>query len=153
MKFLETKIPPPLVMLISGAIMYGLAQWWPDWQFELPYRLWLIVPCLAVGLYLGVDALRAFRRAHTTFDPLHPERSKHLVVVGSYRFTRNPMYLSLLLALVAWGLYLGNGAALMGWPLFIIYMERFQIRPEERALAQKFGQPYLDYLTQVRRWF
>ena len=85
--------------------------------------------------------------------PRAPERSSRLVTGGVYRFSRNPMYLALALFLLAWALWLGNGAALV-WPaLFAAYLTRFQIVPEERALAAKFGQEYAQYCRRVRRWF
>ncbi|MDR9437787.1 MAG: isoprenylcysteine carboxylmethyltransferase family protein, partial [Thiohalophilus sp.] len=69
-----------------------------------------------------------------------------------YRYTRNPMYLGFLLMLVAWGLFLGSVFAALLLPLFIIYMNRFQILPEERHMRALFGEAYLHYMSQVRRW-
>ena len=58
----------------------------------------------------------------------------------------------LLLFLVAWWVYLPNAIALIVLPAFIIYMNRFQIQPEERALLEKFGDRYAQYMERVRRW-
>ena len=75
-----------------------------------------------------------------------------MVTTGICRVTRNPMYLGFALALLGWGLWLGHAVAL-GVPLaFVLYVNRFQIQPEERALRAKFGAPYEDYRRRVRRW-
>lgn len=94
----------------------------------------------------------AFGRAKTTINPLRPANASSLVTSGIYRFTRNPMYLGLLFVLVAWALYLSSALAFVGPYLFVLYIRRFQIAPEERVLAAKFGDAYSDYTSQVRRW-
>jgi len=76
-----------------------------------------------------------------------------LVTGGIYRFTRNPMYVGLLLVLVAWATFLSSLWTLVGPLAFVLYITRFQIKPEESALATLFGQPYADYRAKVRRWF
>jgi protein-S-isoprenylcysteine O-methyltransferase Ste14 len=75
-----------------------------------------------------------------------------MVTSGVYRHTRNPMYLGMLCLLGAWAAWLGNAAALLGLPAFVAYMNRFQIAPEERALAQRFGAAFDAYAARVRRW-
>ena len=60
--------------------------------------------------------------------------------------------LALLLALLAWGLWLGNLPALALLPAFVLVLNRLQIQPEERALARLFGAEYEAYCRQVRRW-
>jgi protein-S-isoprenylcysteine O-methyltransferase Ste14 len=94
----------------------------------------------------------AFRRAGTTVNPMKPESSSSLVVSGIYAFTRNPMYLGFLFALLAWAIYLSHPAAFLVLPLFVWYMNRFQIEPEERALASLFGEAFTTYAARVRRW-
>lgn len=74
------------------------------------------------------------------------------MIAGPYRFTRNPMYLGMVLILLAWCLWLGNAAALLALAAFVGYITRFQIVPEERALAGRFGAAYEDYRRRVRRW-
>lgn len=108
--------------------------------------------CLAVGLAIGLAGVRSFRSAGTTVNPLKPDGSSALVVNGIFRRTRNPMYLGLLLLLLGWGLYLANPFALLLVVAFPPYMNRFQIRPEERALEAAFGQAFTEYRRRVRRW-
>jgi protein-S-isoprenylcysteine O-methyltransferase Ste14 len=105
---------------------------------------------LAVGIL--VTAVVGFRKAKTTVDPMHPEAASTIVTSGIYRFTRNPMYLGFLLALIAWAVFLGNFVAALMPLLFVAYMNRFQISPEERTLLARFGAPYESYLRSVRRW-
>ena len=62
------------------------------------------------------------------------------------------MYLGVLLVLIAWGGWLANPAALVLAALFVQYINRFQIQPEERALARNFGAAYASYAREVRRW-
>ena len=79
-------------------------------------------------------------------------QSSSVVASGVYRHSRNPMYLGLLLVLSGWALYLSNAAPALLLPAFVGYMNRFQIEPEERILAAKFGAPFTDYVAAVRRW-
>lgn len=150
---LELKVPPPLQLLAFGFLMWGLAQLVPDPAFRLPGLPWVSVTLVLAGIAIGAAGLLEFRRAETTVDPLDPGKASTLVVGGVYRMTRNPMYLGLLFILLGWSLYLGSWVALLGLPLFVIYITRFQIRPEERVMTQIFGEAYIDYCARVRRWF
>jgi protein-S-isoprenylcysteine O-methyltransferase Ste14 len=111
-----------------------------------------MVLAIAAGVGCLVFGLVEFRRERTTFSPMKPENASALVVSGIFRFTRNPMYLGLLMFLLAWASYLSNGVALLGLPAFVLYMNRFQIAPEERALAALFGADFTAYKARVRRW-
>jgi protein-S-isoprenylcysteine O-methyltransferase Ste14 len=81
-----------------------------------------------------------------------PAAASSLVTGGIYRWTRNPMYLGMALALAGWGLYLGNFGALALVGLFVMYIDRYQIDPEERALTARFGDAFAAYRRRVRRW-
>jgi protein-S-isoprenylcysteine O-methyltransferase Ste14 len=83
---------------------------------------------------------------------MNPGASSSLVIRGVYTLTRNPMYLGFLLVLVGWAVFLSNTLAFLLLPVFILYMNRFQITPEERALASLFGQEFVVYKSRVRRW-
>lgn len=85
-------------------------------------------------------------------NPIKPMTTSSLVTGGAFRFTRNPMYLSLLLYLIAWAVYLSNVWALLLVPMFVLYINEFQIKPEERALSSLFGPEYAAYKEMVRRW-
>ena len=93
-----------------------------------------------------------FKRARTTINPFKPQNATVLVTSGVYRFTRNPMYLGLLLVLLGWCLFLCSALALLGPVAFVAYINRFQIVPEERVLLAKFGSAYSEFAASARRW-
>lgn len=149
---LELKVPPPVVALLLGLAAWWLAPLWPAIGWPDGLRLGLAGALLLTGLALDLSGLLAFVRRHTTISPLSPHKSRALVTGGVYRFTRNPMYLGLACLLGAWAVWL---AALLPWlaPVaFVLYITRFQIGPEERVLAERFGPAYTDYTRRVRRW-
>ena len=151
MSFLELRIPPVAVVLVAGAAMWLASQLLP-WPGDLAGRLLVAALFAAAGVAAAVTGVLEFRRAKTTVNPLKPETASSLVERGIYRFTRNPMYLGMALALAGWGLWLASAAALLVLPLFVAYMTRFQIIPEERALAATFGEAFGGYRRRVPRW-
>jgi len=148
---IELRVPPPLVGLVAGALMWLAALALP-WPGSAPGRLFVAVLVAAAGIAVVVAGLLEFRRAKTTVNPLKPESASSLVERGIYRFTRNPMYLGMALVLAGWGIWLASAAALLVLPLFVAYLTRFQIIPEERALAATFGDTFGAYCRRVRRW-
>lgn len=94
----------------------------------------------------------AFRKARTTVNPLSPQKAGRLVRSGYYRFTRNPMYLGLLMILIGFAIYCGHWAAIFPIAGFVFYITEFQIKPEEKAMTELFGDDYLSYKKTVRRW-
>lgn len=152
MNFLDTKIPPPVVALCTGTLMWFSTD--AVAPIELPPALRLGLAGLLIGIGLGCDlaGLILFLRSRTTINPLKPQATSTLVCSGIYRLTRNPMYLGLLFILLGWATYLANLAALLLVPLFALYLTRFQIVPEERILAAKFGAAFAAYRARVRRW-
>lgn len=150
---LELKIPPALVFLFFAGAMYLLARFLPAGRFDFFGRMQLAWFLGGLAVAVGSWAVLLFLRHRTPADPAHPDRARKLVVGGVYNFSRNPMYLSLLLLLLAWGLYLENVFNTLLCALFVAYMNRFQILPEERALASRFGAAFRQYCLLVRRWF
>ena len=152
MSWLETRIPPPVLTLAIAAAM-GAAAWILP-PSPLPWRARAVatVVLLLAGGAFGPVAIRSFLRARTTTDPMRVERASSLVTTGVYARTRNPMYLALALLLTAWAAWLGSAAALLGPIVFVAYITRFQILPEERALTARFGAEYQRYRDAVRRW-
>ncbi|WP_119157030.1 methyltransferase family protein [Caldimonas tepidiphila] len=153
MPALELKLPPVALVLILALLM-ALLPPGPAAASLLPptLRLPLAVLLLAAGIAIALAGVQAFRRARTTVNPMHPEASSALVSGGIYRHTRNPMYLGMLLALAAWAVWLGGLAPWLGLPAFVLYMNRFQIAAEERALEARFGADFAGYRRRVRRW-
>lgn len=151
---LQLKIPPPVYFLIFGILMWVIAKKvFPDFiVLESPWNR-IAFPFMLLALFIDGLALVQFIRKKTTINPLNPNNTHLLVTKGIYRFSRNPMYLGLLIWLLAWGLYLGNFLSLLFLPLFVYIITIQQIKPEEKILEEKFGQTYLDYQKRVRRWF
>ena len=152
MTSLELKIPPPLVALLTGLLMWSATRLVPPLALPGVARVAVAAVLVGVGVGLAISGVLTFKRAKTTVNPTTPAAASALVRTGVFRFTRNPLYLGLLLCLVAWAVYLSNALALLIVPLFVLYMNRFQIAPEERALATLFGDAYAAYKREVRRW-
>lgn len=149
---LELRIPPLLVVVIFAASMAGVTYALPSMSIDIPARTLMAAGFFVLGAVVAGAAVLAFHHHKTTVNPLTPERSSVLVASGIYRLSRNPMYLGFLLGLVGWGVYLANVAAVLLLVLFILYMNRYQIEPEERALLDKFGGRFVEYSAAVRRW-
>ena len=145
---MENRIPPPILTLaLAFAMWFGAsADPAPGWRTGVALLLFM-----AAGVF-GFRALRAFRRAGTTIDPVRIDRAASLVTGGVYRITRNPMYVALTLLLSAWATWLGGAWVWAGPVLLVLWLDRFQIRPEERAMTARFGDAYRSYQSQVRRW-
>lgn len=160
MQKLELLLPPPVIALITAVLMWLCAHYLSsltiDWLLKggVGYALRLIlgVACFVGSGIIGLASLRQFARARTTTNPKSPAQASVLVQNAFYAHSRNPMYLAVLLLLLCWGLYLANAAALLVVVGFVWFITQFQIKPEERFLEKKFGQKYLDYKKNVRRW-
>lgn len=152
MHTLELKVPPPVVALLLALLVWFTSRLVPPFDFPFGTRVGTALALAFVGQSISVAGIVSFRRAKTTVNPTKPGAATSLVSGGVYRFTRNPMYLGLLLTLLAWAVYLSNILALIGMPLFVLYIHRFQITPEERVLLSLFGSEYTAYQNRVRRW-
>ncbi|SDA15180.1 Protein-S-isoprenylcysteine O-methyltransferase Ste14 [Pseudomonas sp. NFPP10] len=152
MQALENRIPPPLVAVLFAVLMGLFARGLPGLDPGLGTRLLLALPLVMAGLLFVLAGGLAFRRAKTTVNPLKPVSASALVTSGIYQYTRNPMYVGFALWLLAWGLYLASPLVLLGVLGFVLYMNRFQIYPEERALGHLFGADFAAYRQRVRRW-
>jgi protein-S-isoprenylcysteine O-methyltransferase Ste14 len=150
--FLELKVPPPVVLLFMAGLSWFASWAAPVLDFALPHRNAIGLALFVAGICISLLGVTSFRRARTTLNPLKPEKSSALVTSGIYRYTRNPMYLGLLLVLLGWSSFLANVLAFVFLPMFILYMNRFQIDPEERVLVSIFGQEFATYRSKVRRW-
>jgi len=152
MRVLELKVPPPVVALVTAVLMWLASHSSPTLAFVFPAGNLLAVGLAAIGLMVAISGVVTFRRARTTLNPTKPETSSSLVSWGIYKITRNPMYLGLLLLLTAWAIFLSNWLAFLFLPVFVVYMNRFQIVPEEQALTLLFAREFVAYQSRVRRW-
>ena len=149
LRWLELKIPPVGVGLLTATLAWGGTV--PEVLIWNPGKSPVFVMTIT-GVSVAIWGVMAFRRAQTTVDPFHPDKASSLVTQGIYRHSRNPMYLGMLLVLIAWALYLSSGLSLILTFLFVPYMSRFQIMPEERVMREKFGDAFDLYCKDVRRW-
>jgi len=147
---LELKIPPPLIMLIFAMAMYVLDMLLPNSQAS--FHIAFAIALLIFGVSFALSGIYSFRKVKTTAHPSKPERASSLVTSGVYKITRNPMYLGLFCVLIAWAIILGNIYMFIVPFIFAFYINRFQIIPEERALAGIFGDAFSAYKQKVRRW-
>lgn len=152
MKRLELLIPPPLIMLLIGLIMWLLSEMFPALTLVWLHSIVAATTIGLAGLVISLTAAVTFKRASTTLNPKHPAETSTLISSGAYPYSRNPMYLGVLLVLVGWAIYLGNLLSILCTLVFIAYITRFQIIPEELLLEEKFEVEFLSYKSRVRRW-
>ena len=149
---LELKIPPVLITAIFAVLMWLVTLLLPVGKIAGLFRLTASSALLAAGAFFSVAGVVSFKRAGTTVNPITPGACACLVTSGIYQKTRNPMYVGFMFLLIAWGLFLSSGFALVLSLLYIPYMNLFQIQPEEKALHTLFGEEFMDYQNRVRRW-
>ena len=141
---------PPVLLLVAVVLMVAL-------HYVLPVARWLAWPWralgalpIAVAVLVGFWGAVQFRRHDTTIIPF--EQSTALIAEGPYRYSRNPLYLSMTLILVGLWILLGSLSPAVVVPLFVWWISRRFIANEERHLEAQFGRTYLEYKTKVRRW-
>ena len=150
MKSLENKIPPLIIVVFFLASIFLLKNFLEVFTFSYQVYISFFFLCLAASLCL--TSIIEFRKHKTTLNPLMPEESTALVTTGIFKFSRNPMYLSLLNLLIAFSIYLGSFLGLIIIPLFVVYINLFQIKPEEKAMLKLYGKEFENYCSNVRRW-
>jgi protein-S-isoprenylcysteine O-methyltransferase Ste14 len=149
---LQLRIPPLAVVGLAAGLGWITARSVPALNFEFSGRAELAATVGLLGVACSVLGVASFRLARTTVNPMTPDATTALVVFGIYRVTRNPMYLGFLLLLLAEMVWLANPVAFLVAPAFVLYLNRFQIAPEEIALRSRFGAEFNSYAAQVRRW-
>jgi protein-S-isoprenylcysteine O-methyltransferase Ste14 len=149
---LELKVPPLVLVLVLALSMWFTAMQLPSLAFTLPGRHGLTAVISGVGILFLLAGVYEFQKAKTTVNPTTPAAASAIVTSGVYRISRNPMYVGFLLALTGWAIFLSHPLSFLLLPVFVAYMNRFQISPEERALSAKFGDEYKTYKQAVRRW-
>jgi protein-S-isoprenylcysteine O-methyltransferase Ste14 len=152
MKLLEHRIPPPIVVVLTGGAMAAVARALPSPTLELPLRAAVGAAVVAAGFAIVARAFFTFRNAGTTIDPVQVERASALVTQGIFGHSRNPMYVGMAVMLFGWAAFLGSAWLALGPVAFVLFTTRFQIVPEERAMRGRFGEAYAAYTRRVRRW-
>jgi len=147
---LSNKIPPPIVALICALLIYFSADLLPRLVFD--YQNMLAVLFAVAGLAVFAAAIIPFVKLRTTVNPLAPKSATTLVTGGVFRFSRNPMYLAMLLLILGVWVFTGAISGIFLLPSFVAYISIFQILPEEQAMGELFPEAYQTYCKSVRRW-
>ena len=147
---IKTKIPPPLVALTFGFLINYTKNFFP--KIEISNDLFISSFMIIIGLIIMLSAIILFKKYQTTITPLNPSNATKLITDGIYKYSRNPMYLGLLLVLFGISIVLNPIGGLSLIPLFILYLNLFQIIPEENAMVDLFKDEFLEYKENVRRW-
>lgn len=149
---LELKVPPPVVLAGFAACVVVLGYFVPSANLPFPGHRVLAVALGLFGMFIAFAGVAQFRRARTAINPMAPSRASSIVATGLFAWSRNPMYLGMAAALLGLSAWFATLAGYLLVALFCLYMTRFQIQPEERALLSKFGAEYEAYRARVRRW-
>ncbi|MCF6457801.1 isoprenylcysteine carboxylmethyltransferase family protein [Pseudoalteromonas sp. MMG024] len=125
-----------------------------EFTFEITRTLnfKLFVLAVLLGVAIALAGVISFRKESTTVNPLKPETASSLVTSGIFQYTRNPMYLGMAVAILGFAILLGSWLSLLGVVAFVLFIERFQIKPEEAALIECFGEQFIQYKKHIRRW-
>ena len=147
---MSTKIPPPIITLIFGLIIFFSKSLFPIFNFNNSNYVSLIF--LIFGFIILITAVKSFKKHQTTINPLNPDQASTLVNSGIFSFTRNPMYLGMLFILLSISFNFNILGGIIICFLFKIYITIFQIMPEEEAMEKIFGKDFVEYKNKVRRW-
>jgi len=150
MKFLNTKIPPPIVTILFAVLIFYFSESFA--YVDLPFKIYISLFFVLLGFFITFSSARNFKKKETTVNPIKPEETSQLVTDGFFKITRNPMYLGMVLFLLGLSIYNGLIVGLVFLPLFVGYITFFQIIPEENVMIKIFDEDYKAYMKKVRRW-
>ncbi|MEL1251408.1 methyltransferase family protein [Aurantiacibacter gilvus] len=148
----ELAIPPAVLLIAGFALIWAAERFLPAAALTFPAQKWLAVGLVVAGVGVILAGILTFRRHQTSVDPRDPGVASTLVDGGIFALTRNPMYLGMTLILAGSALGHGNWVALVVPVLFALWIDRFQIVPEERSLGAAFPEAFAAYREKTRRW-
>jgi len=144
------KIPPPLIVLILVFSNFLLSK--KVDVVLIPNQTLVSILILLIGILILILPVSKFIKSKTTIDPIKFKKVNKLVTSGIYKYSRNPMYLGLLLIVISSSILYLNIYSVMTPIFFYYWINRFQIKREEIFLTEKFGKEYVLYMTRTRRW-
>ena len=147
---MNNKIPPPIVTLVFGLAIYFSKPLFPDFSNIILNVLSLLL--IIVGPVTLISAARSFKAQQTTINPIKIDKATSLVVSGVFKYSRNPMYLGMVLILFAASFKFNLIGGIILTMLFVGYITRFQIIPEEIVMDKLFGDEFEKYKNKTRRW-
>ena len=147
---MKNKIPPPVVTLFFGLCIYSSQEYFPE--YNLKFLTIVSYIFYFAGLSILILAVSLFKKQNTTINPIKIENASFLVTSGIFEYSRNPMYLGMVLILLGLALMFNLIGGTLFTLLFTIYITKFQIRPEEEVMERLFREDFLRYKQNVRMW-
>jgi|TARA_B100000242_G_scaffold163022_1_gene116553 protein-S-isoprenylcysteine O-methyltransferase Ste14 len=147
---MNNKIPPPIVTLAFGLMIYFSRNIFPDINNIIFYVLSLFF--IILGPFILISAVRSFKAEQTTINPININNASSLVISGVFKYSRNPMYLGMVFILLALSFRFNLVGGILFTSIFIMYITKFQIIPEEAAMKSIFGEDFNKYKNKTRRW-
>jgi len=147
---MNNKIPPPIITLICGLGIYFSRPLFPKYNY-ISIDI-IAASFLLLGIIILITSVLSFKRRSTTVSPLQPENASYLVVSGIFKYSRNPMYLGMLLILISMTIKFNFVGGILIIFAFIAFITKFQIIPEETALERLFGKEFTRYKKKTKRW-
>tara|TARA_Y100001954_G_C15653006_1_gene523676 strand:- start:9 stop:455 length:447 start_codon:yes stop_codon:yes gene_type:complete len=148
---MKNTIPPPIVTFICALLIYLSKPIFPELIIKYSNQISLVF--LIFGLVIIIISFQRFKKEKTTINPINIEKASSLVTGGIFKYSRNPMYLGMLLILISitirFNIY--GGILIVGF--FVYFITYFQILPEEKAMLKLFGDDFINYKNKTRRWF
>ena len=144
------KIPPPILILILVISNYFSSK--KIDLIHLPNQDLISIIILIIGVLILINPIVKFIKSKTTIDPIKFKKVNKLIISGIYKYSRNPMYLGLLMIVISTSIFYLNIFSITTPFLFYCWINRFQIKREEIFLTEKFGKEYVSYKTKTRRW-
>ena len=146
----KLKIPPPILVIILITSIYFSSDKLD--LISIPYRTSFSIVILSIGILVIINPVVKFIKSKTTVNPVEFKNVEKLVTSGIYKYSRNPMYLGMIMIIISTTVYYLNFYSLLTPFIFYFWINRFQIKREEVFLEEKFGQEYLSYKTKTRSW-
>ena len=144
------KIPPPMLVLILVSSNYFSSK--KIDLIHLPNQDLISIIILLIGILIVINPIFKFIKSKTTIDPIKFKKVNKLIISGIYKYSRNPMYLGLLMIVISTSIFFLNIFSITTPLLFYCWINRFQIKREEIFLTEKFGEEYMSYKIKTRRW-
>ena len=145
-----SKIPPPLVVLILVISTFFSSK--KIDLIQIPFQSLISIFILSMGILILLNPVLKFKKSKTTINPIKFKKVNKLVTSGIYKYSRNPMYLGLLMIVISSSIFYLNIYSILTPLFFYLWINRFQIKREEVFLTEKFGEDYLSYKKKTRRW-
>ena len=144
------KIPPPLIVLVLIISIYFSSTKLD--LIHIPFQLEISFFTLSLGILIFINPVLKFIKSKTTINPIQFDKTNKLVTSGIFKYSRNPMYLGMLMIIISTSIFYLNIYSILTPFLFILWINKFQIKREEVFLTKKFGKEYLSYKKKTRRW-